>query len=241
MAADRPQRARRAPSKLTEQAAVAGVPSSPLLLPQQPLQQPEGLKPAVDLPALLERPVTPRALSPTLSRPAGISSPLPQPEFDVEVDYKLIVNGKSAVHRAPERHDRFMWWLDDVEKVVNEMLEQPEARLNGRDYEIESRTVGFRAGIKTRIVLITLADFSQVEETKFYRAIDYQVSKTPGVRLVEVKQRRYCQRGTRIISNSFLTRQELYSASIVWRQHRTRKDISISTGSAVIVNAIVAG
>ncbi|KAF2179537.1 hypothetical protein K469DRAFT_753843 [Zopfia rhizophila CBS 207.26] len=157
MAANRPQRARRAPSKLTEQAAVAGVPI-------------QGR----------------RTQKKTQLTTSSISSPLPQPEFDVEVDYKLIVNGKSAVHRAPERHDCFMWWLDDVEKVVNEMLEQPEARLNGRDYEIESRTVGFRAGIKTRKVLITLADFSQVGETKLYRAIDYQVSKTPGVRLVEV-------------------------------------------------------
>ncbi|KAF2174855.1 hypothetical protein K469DRAFT_756572 [Zopfia rhizophila CBS 207.26] len=105
MAADRPQKARRAPSKLTEQAAVAGVPV-------------RGPKAAAA--ALLADPAQ-------VTMQTGISSPLPQPEFDVEVDYKLIVNGKSAVHCAPERHDRFMWWLDDVEKVVNEMLEQPEA------------------------------------------------------------------------------------------------------------------
>ncbi|KAF2471496.1 uncharacterized protein BDR25DRAFT_313459 [Lindgomyces ingoldianus] len=139
MLMERPKRAR-IPSVTAAEAAAAAAATAAIAAQRDfvlssPLPtlktQPEAV--TIDLSAKSNSPtagcVTPMAAAPICS--ANLSLLLNALEYNLKVKYKLIVNRRSAVYRAPEQHNRFIWWLEDAENVVNELLAMPEAQLKG--------------------------------------------------------------------------------------------------------------
>ncbi|KAF2178722.1 hypothetical protein K469DRAFT_717943, partial [Zopfia rhizophila CBS 207.26] len=104
--------------------------------PSPPLIEPAAT-PAVE-------PEAPRPATPVATRqPPNVSSPPQEPEFDMEISYKLIVNGKGVVFNEPQSLHRVFFFADDMETTVNNIIEKPESTIEGRDHEIISRTVEF--------------------------------------------------------------------------------------------------
>ncbi|KAF2179476.1 hypothetical protein K469DRAFT_716272 [Zopfia rhizophila CBS 207.26] len=154
----------------TTAAATAAAANPPVEIRSSPPLIEPAATPAVE-------PEAPRPATPVATRqPPNVSSPPQEPEFDMEISYKLI-----SLHRV-------FFFADDMETTVNNMIEKPKSTIEGRDHEIISRTVEFRLDrSKATWIPVTLADFSSFEMRRLFRSVDYQISKGRPVDRVEFK------------------------------------------------------
>ncbi|KAF1997531.1 hypothetical protein P154DRAFT_524735 [Amniculicola lignicola CBS 123094] len=119
-----------------------------------------------------EKPVAAPAASPITIRS---SPPLP-PKYLLRVDYALQVNKKPTPGDS-ENTDNTFFGVEDIEKKIIGLIDSPGSGIDGRLYDIRSRTVLYRLP-RGKLRPVYLTDFSFSEFFRLMDLIDGEVSRS---------------------------------------------------------------